>query len=108
LFKDKGISMMAHECLAKSEGDIRKELYTNIILTGGNTLLSGFVKRFERDLITKGHKAKTIPIPSFPASRETVWMGGSILSSLGSFQQMWLSKQDVAENGVACVSKKCP
>jgi actin-like protein 6A len=38
----------------------------------------------------------------------TTWIGGSILASLGSFQQMWMSKQEYEEHGVAIVHRKCP
>ena len=35
------------------------------------------------------------------------WIGG-ILASLGSFQQMWMSKQEYEEHGAQLVHKKCP
>jgi hypothetical protein len=34
--------------------------------------------------------------------------GGSILASLGSFQQMWMSKQEYEEHGAGLVHRKCP
>jgi actin-like protein 6A len=34
--------------------------------------------------------------------------GGSILASLGSFQQMWMSKQEYDEHGPGLVHRKCP
>jgi actin-like protein 6A len=36
------------------------------------------------------------------------WVGGSILSSLGSFQQMWMSKQEYEEHGAIMIERKCP
>jgi actin-related protein len=36
------------------------------------------------------------------------WLGGSILGSLGTFQDMWISKQDYEEYGSAIVNRKCP
>jgi actin-related protein len=36
------------------------------------------------------------------------WLGGSILSSLGSFQQMWMSKQEYEEHGAIMIERKCP
>ena len=35
-------------------------------------------------------------------------MGGSILASLGTFHQMWLSKQEYEEQGTRAVHIKCP
>jgi actin-like protein 6A len=110
LFKqDRGISSTASDVLTKCDADIRKDLYTNIILTGGNTLLQGFAKRFERDMLVKNYKIKgVLTQPNFPNSKETNWIGGSILASCGAFQQMWISKQEYQENGAQIVHKKCP
>jgi len=36
------------------------------------------------------------------------WLGGSILGSLGTFQDMWVSKKDYEEFGAAIVNRKCP
>ncbi|EOA35346.1 hypothetical protein CARUB_v10020534mg [Capsella rubella] len=37
-----------------------------------------------------------------------VWIGGSILASLGSFQQMWFSKSEYEEHGASYIQRKCP
>ena len=34
--------------------------------------------------------------------------GGSILASLGSFQQMWMSKAEFEEHGASLIHKKAP
>lgn len=105
----KGIHILAHESVQKSDSDLRKDFYMNIVLSGGTCSFNGFQKRFEKELGQKsGLKVKTIPLPSFPASKQIVWIGGSILSSLGSFQQMWISKDEFKETGAFIVHKKCP
>ena len=39
----------------------------------------------------------------------SVWIGGSILASLGSMQQLWLSKAEFEEQGGrALIHKRCP
>ncbi|KAL1835706.1 hypothetical protein VTK73DRAFT_5448 [Phialemonium thermophilum] len=39
------------------------------------------------------------------------WVGGSILASLGTFHQMWISRKEYEENGagitVGCLSRLC-
>ena len=37
-----------------------------------------------------------------------MWIGGSILASLGSFQQLWMSKAEYAEQGAQGILRKCP
>jgi hypothetical protein len=36
------------------------------------------------------------------------WLGGSILGSLSTFQDMWISRKDYEEYGAAIVNRKCP
>ena len=40
--------------------------------------------------------------------RFSVWIGGSILASLGSFQQLWMSKAEYEEQGAQGILRKCP
>lgn len=91
--------------------DIRPSLYSSVIVVGGNTLLQGFTDRLNRDLGTKTPPSMRLKIVSATGSAErrfSSWIGGSILASLGSFQQMWISKQEYDEGGKSCVERKCP
>ena len=38
----------------------------------------------------------------------SVWIGGSILASLGTFQQMWMSKSEYEEHGASLIHRKAP
>ena len=42
-----------------------------------------------------------------PERKYSVWIGGSILASLSTFQQMWISKQEYDESGPSIVHRKC-
>merc|ERR1719410_1840107 len=44
-----------------------------------------------------------IKIIAPPERKYSVWIGGSILASLSTFQQMWISKQEYDECGPAIV-----
>lgn len=53
----------------------------------------------------------TTPLPSSCPSHPSPFLlppGGSILSSLGSFQQMWMSKQEFEEHGAGLIHRKSP
>ncbi|XP_072163100.1 actin-like protein 6B [Diadema setosum] len=99
--------------------DIRGALYSNVIVTGGNSLLRGFTDRLHKDLqgkIPPNMKLKLIYSSSNSSEKRfssterrfSSWIGGSILASLGTFQQMWISKQEYEEQGKTVVDKKCP
>jgi len=91
--------------------DLRPSLYGNVVVTGGNSLLQGFNDRLNRDLSIKTPSTmrfKLIAANGPQERRYGSWIGGSILASLGSFQQMWVSKQEYEEGGRSQVDRKCP
>jgi len=101
------IQKLLHDCLQKCDTEVKKDIFSNTILSGSNTLIKGFNKRIEKEIsgYIKIKSPLTVPLP--PYSPHTNWIGGSILASLGSFQQMWISKQEFDENGASIVHKKC-
>ena len=91
--------------------EVGSSLYPNIIVVGGNSLLQGFTDRLYRELVQRtGPNVKLRINSSSSASdrRFSSWIGGSILASLGTFHQMWISKQEYEESGRTIVDKKCP
>lgn len=102
---------MVYDSITRCDMDIRKELYGNVIVTGGNTLFAGFTERLLKrlnDLTTQNLKVKLIAPTSSSERRFSTWIGGSILGSLGSFQQMWMSRQEYDEHGAILIERKCP
>ncbi|XP_002739133.1 actin-like protein 6B [Saccoglossus kowalevskii] len=91
--------------------DIRPSMYNSIIVTGGNSLLLGFVDRVNRELSNKTPPSMRLKVMSSAGTAErrfSSWIGGSILASLGTFQQMWISKQEYEESGKTCVERNYP
>jgi len=110
-----GSAMGAAQVVTTSVGmcdiDIRPSLYGSVIVTGGNTLISGYTERLNRDLSAKTPPSMRLKIVSSGGTNErryASWIGGSILASLGTFQQMWISKQEYEEGGKSQVDRKCP
>lgn len=102
---------MVYDAITRCDMDIRKELYGNVIVTGGNTLFTGFGDRLLKrlsDLTKQNLKVKIIASNTTIERRFSSWIGGSILASLGSFQQVWMSRQEYDEQGVTLVDRKCP
>ncbi|KAL9188572.1 hypothetical protein ACHAXT_006950 [Thalassiosira profunda] len=82
--------------------DLRKELSSNIIVAGGAYLFPNLDKRLSAELskvLPSSNKYKVIASKNSVENRYSAWIGGSILSSLGSFQQLWLSKKEYEECG---------
>ncbi|GAB6022244.1 Actin-like 6A [Chamberlinius hualienensis] len=106
-----GIGHVVTTSVGMCDIDIRPSLYGSVIVTGGNSLIQGFTDRLNRDLSAKTPQSMRLKIISANGTVERrfgAWIGGSILASLGSFQQMWISKQEYEEGGKGQVDRKCP
>lgn len=100
-----------HQCVAnavhRADMDLRRNLYSNIVLAGGSTLFPGFGKRLLNEVIDLAPKDIKIKI-SAPQERQTsTWIGGSILASLTTFQSMWVSRAEYKEQGSVVLHRKC-
>uniref|UniRef100_A0AAY4AGY8 Actin-like protein 6B n=3 Tax=Denticeps clupeoides TaxID=299321 RepID=A0AAY4AGY8_9TELE len=106
-----GVGHVVTTSIGMCDIDIRPGLYGSVVVTGGNTLLQGFTERLNRELSQKAPpsmRLKLIASNSTIERRFSSWIGGSILASLGTFQQMWISKQEYEEGGKQTVERKCP
>uniref|UniRef100_H2ZH18 Actin-like protein 6B n=1 Tax=Ciona savignyi TaxID=51511 RepID=H2ZH18_CIOSA len=106
-----GVPHVVSSCINMCDVDIRPGLYSSVIVTGGNTLLQGFTERLSNELASKTPPSMKLKINACTSSLErkfSPWIGGSILASLGTFQQMWISKLEYEEAGKSCVDRKCP
>ena len=105
-----GYHQMVNDAISKADLEIKKELYSNIFLCGGNTLFNGFAERFQKQISSSNKqiiKLKIITHPSNTERKFSTWIGGSILSSLGTFHQLWVSKAEFEEHGAKIIERKC-
>ena len=54
-----------------------------------------------------GTTATKVKVIAPPERAYSTWIGGSILASLSSFEQMWITAGDYEEYGPKIVSRKC-
>jgi actin-related protein len=102
-----GIHTTTYDSIMKCDVDIRKDLYGNIVLSGGTTMFTGIAERMQKEIQALAPASMKIKIVAPPERKYSVWIGGSILSSLSTFQQMWISKQEYDESGPSIVHRKC-
>lgn len=92
------------------EPEVRRDLVSNIVLTGGASGFKGMPDRLLAELVP------IAPIGTRPkiaaASRDErklgAWVGGSILGSLGTFHDLWFSAEEYGEHGAKMMHRKCP
>ena len=102
-----GIHEATYDSIMYCDVDIRKELYGNIVLSGGSTMFPGLADRMQKEIIDLAPPTIKIKVIAPPERKYSVWIGGSILASLSTFQQMWISKQEYDESGPSIVHRKC-
>ncbi|CAI2164609.1 1702_t:CDS:10 [Funneliformis geosporum] len=96
-----GIPQMIYLSINNCDIDVRTNLWNNIILTGATTLLPGFADRVNHELsiMAPASKIKLHAAGNTIERKCSSWLGGSILSSLGTFHQLWISRKEYEENG---------
>ena len=70
-------------------------------------MLPGFAERVKKDMGTLIPTGRRLRVVAAPERKCAAWLGGSVLASLSTFQQMWISKQDYDEFGPSIVHRKC-
>ena len=70
-------------------------------------MFPGIADRMQKEMYTVADPAVRIKVVASPERKYSVWIGGSILASLSSFQEMWVSKQEYDECGPSIVHRKC-
>ncbi|XP_063689599.1 actin-like [Bolinopsis microptera] len=102
-----GIDVTCYNSIMKCDVDIRKDLYANIVLSGGSTMFPSIADRMEKDITALASPTMKIKIIAPPERKYSVWIGGSILASLSTFQEMCISKEEYDESGPGIVHRKC-
>jgi actin len=102
-----GIHELSYDSILKCDVDIRRDLYSNIVVSGGTTLFPGLPERLNKEIQSLAPSSIKVKIVA-PAERKfLVWMGGAIQSSLASFQTMWITKDEYNETGESIIHRKC-
>ncbi|KAL5488129.1 ARP4 [Sanghuangporus weigelae] len=103
----KTIPNLIAQSLSASDPDLRAVLLSNIVLCGGGSLLAGLGDRLHNELARNFPHMK-IHAPGNPTERRYGgWLGGSILASLGTFHQLWISREEWQEHGRSIVAQRC-
>merc|ERR1719428_1540153 len=102
-----GIHQLTYDSIMKCDVDIRKDLYANTVMSGGTTMFRNIDQRLKNELEALAPQAMTIKIVAPPERKYSVWIGGSILASLSTFEEMWVTKEEYDEAGPGIVHRKC-
>merc|ERR1719400_504180 len=105
--ESEGIHKLSFDSIMKCDVDIRRDLYDNMVLSGGSTMFPNIDERLKKEITALAPASIKVKVVAPPERKYSVWIGGSILSSLSSFQEMWISKDNYDESGPQIVHRMC-
>ncbi|KAH0800810.1 actin [Histomonas meleagridis] len=106
-FEFEGIDQTLFNSIMACDIDVRKDLYANIVLSGGTTMFEGLPERMEKEMVRLAPPTMKIKVVAPPERKYAVWIGGSILASLATFPQMVITRDEYNEAGPGIVHRKC-
>jgi centractin len=85
--------------IKKCDYDIRKSLFSSIIVAGGTSLFTGFNERLHKSIQRLVSREINITLLAPKNRKFSCWIGGATVSSLKAFKKMWITKKDFEEEG---------
>ena len=107
--KPDGIDKKCYDSIEKSDFNIKRDLYQCIFLSGGTTLFSGLPERLTKEVKTLVPESmkNNVKVIAAPERKYSIWIGGSILSTISTFDCMWITRDEYNEMGASIIHKKC-
>merc|ERR1712187_621753 len=102
-----GIHKTLYDSIMKCDIDIRKDLYSNIVLSGGTTMFDKIDDRITKELTSLAPSTMEVKVTAPTERKYSVFSGGSILASLSTFEKMWISMSEDDDSGPTVVHRKC-
>ena len=83
-----GVHEIVLRSIRRCDMDIRREMFGNLVLSGGTTVIPGLADRLAKELSSLAPPGVRVRVVAPPERKYSVWIGGSILASLSTFQQV--------------------
>ncbi|XP_013369339.1 PREDICTED: actin-like isoform X2 [Chinchilla lanigera] len=101
-----GIHMMTTQCITSCHPDLQKTLFSHILLSGGTGSFTGLRLRLQRELAGLVSPTIDVKVSSSPYGKCSAWVGGSILGSLSTFKDMWVTRGEYRDVGCSIINRK--
>ncbi|XP_061263306.1 actin isoform X2 [Bos javanicus] len=101
-----GIHIKAFECISSCNPAFWKILFGHIILSGGTGTCSGLRSRLQKETSTLVSPKINVKASTCPYSMYGAWVGGSMLCSLSTFKDMWVTIEEYREMGFSVVGRR--
>lgn len=95
-----GLQDLVKYSIMKCDVDTRKDLYANTVLAGGTTMFPGIADRMQKEITAISPSTMKIKVIAPPERKYSKWIGGMILASSYTFQNLWVSRTEWNEHGM--------
>merc|ERR1711924_45964 len=86
-----GLHELTQKTVNDCDLDVRKDLLGNV-MSGGTTMFPNMPERLQSEIQGLVPEATKVKVIAPPERMISVWIGGSILSSLSTFSRMWINR----------------
>eukprot|EP00455_Lapot_gusevi_P039308 TRINITY_DN4405_c0_g4_i1.p1 TRINITY_DN4405_c0_g4~~TRINITY_DN4405_c0_g4_i1.p1 ORF type:complete len:403 (+),score=66.51 TRINITY_DN4405_c0_g4_i1:101-1210(+) len=100
------IQQIIFDSIMRCDENIRSSMFSNIVLEGGSTMFANMAERLTKEIKTLAAPNTQVKVSAPTPRKYSVWIGGSILASLSTFQQMQITRQEYDEFGPEVVHRK--
>ncbi|XP_045711330.1 actin-85C-like isoform X2 [Phyllostomus hastatus] len=101
-----GAHMIAFRCVSSCDPALWKILFDNIVLSGGTGSCLGLRSRMQRELCALVSPTIAVEVSTCPFSKYGAWVGGSMLCSLSTFKDMWVTSKEYQDMGSSMVCRR--
>ncbi|XP_022362111.1 actin-85C-like [Enhydra lutris kenyoni] len=101
-----GIHMKAFQSVSSCSPALWKILFGHMVLSGGTGCCPGLCFRLQREIATLVSPTISVKVSSCPSSIHSAWLGGSILCSLSTFKDMWVTSKEYKDIGASIVRRR--
>eukprot|EP00899_Mesostigma_viride_P024623 jgi/Mesvir1/5345/Mv15433-RA.1 len=90
-----GIHKMVYNAIMSCDADIHRDLFGNIVLSGGSTMLPGMAERLTKEICRLAPSSyMKVKVVAPPDRGYLDWIGGSIMASCSTFQSKWITRSE--------------
>ncbi|KAK0062931.1 actin gamma [Biomphalaria pfeifferi] len=104
----KGVHKLVNGAISSCDMNVRKPLYTNILLSGGTSLFEGLANRLQHELTSLNPQNPQAKVHARRDRHLAAWIGGSVFAALPTFQQLQITKKEYQEAGPSIIKRKWP
>ncbi|KAM4845085.1 actin, aortic smooth muscle-like [Thomomys bottae] len=101
-----GIHMFTLRTITSCDRMFWKALLGHIVLSGGTSCLPGLKQRLQKEVVRLACSYFTVKVVTSPYAKNGAWSGGSILCSLSTFKDLWVTRGEYDDMGASIVNRK--